>query len=101
MDGSSLPQEAIGEYNLLELAPDGRIYIKIQKCMYGLPQAGILTSKLLQRRLAVDGYHPTKHSHGLWKHETRPVLFSLVVDDFRINYFVISPPFCMTLAFVS
>jgi hypothetical protein len=40
----------------------------------------------LQRRLAVDGYHPTEHTHGLWKHETRLVWFSLVVDDFVIKY---------------
>jgi hypothetical protein len=53
--------------------------------MYGLPQAGILANKLLQRRLALDGYHPNEHTHGLWKHETRPVWFSLVVDDFSIK----------------
>jgi hypothetical protein len=25
-------------------------------------------------------------THGLWKHEMRPVWFSLVVDDFGIKY---------------
>jgi hypothetical protein len=53
--------------------------------MYGLPQAGILAIELLQRRLALDGYHPTKHTHGLWKHETHPVWFLLVVDDLGIK----------------
>jgi hypothetical protein len=48
-----------------------------------LPQEIIdkFASELLQQRLALDGYRPTKHTHGLWKHETRPVWFSLVVDD--------------------
>jgi hypothetical protein len=54
--------------------------------MYGFPQAGILANGLLQRRLALDGYCPTKHTHGLWKHKTRPFWFSLVVDDFGIKY---------------
>jgi hypothetical protein len=54
--------------------------------MYGLPQAGILMNKLLQQRLSLDGYRPTKHTHGLWKHETRPFWFSLVVDDLGIKY---------------
>jgi hypothetical protein len=54
--------------------------------MYGLPQSGILANELLQLRLNLDGYRPTKHTHGLWKHETRPVWFSLVVDDFDIKY---------------
>jgi hypothetical protein len=33
---SSLPQEVIDTYNLLELAHDGWIYIEIQKCTFGL-----------------------------------------------------------------
>jgi hypothetical protein len=83
---SSLPQELIDEYNLLQLAHDGRLYIEIQKGMYGLPQAGILAKKVLQRRLALDGYLPTEHTHGLWKQETCLVWFLLVVDDFGIKY---------------
>jgi hypothetical protein len=46
---SSLPQEIIDEFGLLELAHDGRVYIEIQKGMYGPPQVGILANKLLQR----------------------------------------------------
>jgi hypothetical protein len=68
------------------LAHDGQVYIEIQKGMYGLPQAGILANELLQRRLELDDYRPTIHTHGIWKHETRPVWFSLVVDDFGIKY---------------
>jgi hypothetical protein len=37
---SSLPQEKIDKYDLIELAQDGKVYIEIQKGMYGLPQAG-------------------------------------------------------------
>jgi hypothetical protein len=53
---SSLPQEMIEKYDLIELAQDGKVYIEIQKGMYGLPQAGILANELLQRNLAKDGY---------------------------------------------
>jgi hypothetical protein len=41
---SSLPQEMIENYDLNELAQDGKVYIAIQKGMYGLPHAGILTN---------------------------------------------------------
>jgi hypothetical protein len=54
--------------------------------MYGLPQAGILANELLQRNLAKDGYRPMQHTHGLWKHDTRPISSSLVVDDFGVKY---------------
>jgi hypothetical protein len=83
---ASLPQETIEKYNLNEMAQDGKVYIEIQKGMYGLPKAGILTNKLLQRHLAKDGYRPTTHTHGLWTHDTRPISFLLVVDDFRVRY---------------
>jgi hypothetical protein len=83
---SSLPQETIDKYNLMEMAQDGKVYIEIHKGMYGLPQAGILANELLQRNLAKDGYRPTQHTHGLWKHDTRPISFSLVVDDFGVKY---------------
>jgi hypothetical protein len=53
---SSLPQETIDKYYLIELPKDGKVYIEIQKDMYGLPQAGILTNELLQRNLAKDSY---------------------------------------------
>jgi hypothetical protein len=43
---SSLPQETIDKYDLIELAQDRKVYIEIQKGMFGLPQAGILASKL-------------------------------------------------------
>jgi hypothetical protein len=36
---SSLPQETIDKYDLIELSQDGKVYIEIQKGMYGLPQA--------------------------------------------------------------
>jgi hypothetical protein len=72
---SSLPQETIDKYKLIELSQDGKVYIEIQKGMYGLPQAGILANELLQRNLAKDGYRPTQHTHGLWKHDTCPISF--------------------------
>jgi hypothetical protein len=46
----------------------------------------ILANELLQRNLAKDGYQPTQHTHDLWKHDTRPISFSLVVDDFGVKY---------------
>jgi hypothetical protein len=51
-----------------------------------LPQAGILANELLQRNLAKDGYRPTTHTHVLLTHDTRPISFSLVVNDFGVKY---------------
>jgi hypothetical protein len=83
---SLIPQEIIDEYNLMEKVHNGRIYIEIQRGMYGLPQSGILAQDLLTKRLAKHGYRPCRHTPGLWKHDTRPVTFTLVVDDFGVKY---------------
>ena len=70
----------------MPLVHHGRIYVELHKGMYGLPQAGILANILLTERLAPHGYYQCRHTPGLWRHKWRPILFSLVVDDFGIQY---------------
>ncbi len=54
-------------YNLANKATsDGHVYIKIQKGMYGLPQAGILPQELLEQRLNKHGYRQSPSTPGLW-----------------------------------
>ena len=43
-----IPDEIIQEYDLLSIASDGWVYIKIAKGIYGLPQAGKLANDLLK-----------------------------------------------------
>ena len=82
-----IPQEIIDEYNLTsKLASDGHVYVEIRKGMYGLPQAGILAQQLLEKRLNAHGYSQSKAVPGLWTHKTRPISFTLVVDDFGVKY---------------
>ena len=73
-------------YNLDSKIHHGYVYVEIRKGMYGLPQAGKLANDLLQKHLKPYGYEPVKHTPGLWKHQTRPINFTLVVDDFGIKY---------------
>ena len=81
-----IPDAIIEQYKLKELAQDGWVYIEIRKGMYGLPQAGILANKLLVKRLDKFGYAPVRYTPGLWRHKWRPIMFSLVVDDFGVKY---------------
>eukprot|EP00804_Cyclotella_cryptica_P004433 CCRYP_006852-RB/>CCRYP_006852-RB protein AED:0.14 eAED:0.09 QI:0/-1/0/1/-1/1/1/0/489 len=73
-------------YNLWDKIYNEYVYIEIRRRCYGLPKAGILANKLLKQRLATDGYFELPHTPGLFKHISRPVQFSLVVDDFGIKY---------------
>jgi hypothetical protein len=54
--------------------------------MYGLPHAGTLPNQLLAHRLTIHGYHQTTFTPGLWPYVTRPVQFTLVVEDFGVQY---------------
>jgi hypothetical protein len=65
---------------------NGFVNVEIRRGMYGLPQAGRIAYDYLKDLLAPHGYAPCELTPGLWKHKTRPIAFSLVVDDFGVKY---------------
>ena len=82
------PPDIRNKYHLDNtVAPDGYVYIRIKKGMYGLKQAALLAYQHLKQCLAPHGYAPVVGTVGLWAHETRPTKFCLCVDDFGIKYF--------------
>lgn len=84
---SDIPDDVIAFYNLNSKATsDGYIYVCIKLGMYGLPHAGIMAQKLLEERLNKKGYFQSKICPGFWKHESRPISFTLCVDDFCVKY---------------
>ena len=62
------------------------MYIKIQKGMCGLPQAGILAQQQLEQQLNEHRYHQSPLALGLWKHKTQPISFTLCDNDYRVKY---------------
>ena len=78
-----LPDAIIKQFKLTPLFDNGFVYVEI---MYGLPQAGRLANDQLVAFLKPHGYTPFPLTHGLWRHATRDVVFSLVVDDFGVRY---------------
>jgi hypothetical protein len=84
---ADMPEDVIKHYNLRDRAtPDGYGHCEIQKGMYGLPQAGIIAQQLLEECLQKHGYRQSQTTPGLWKHDTHPICFSLVVDNFGVKY---------------
>ena len=60
--------------------------MKTQKGMYGLPKAAKIANDKLKINLAKFGYKPAPITSGIWRNQTFPLQFSLVVDDFGIKY---------------
>jgi hypothetical protein len=83
---SLFPMWTIEQYKLNKLAVDGWVYIKMRCAIWGLPQAGILANKRLRQKLVLFGYHKNVNTPGLWMHESRPITFTLVVDNFGVKF---------------
>jgi hypothetical protein len=84
---ANMPANVIEHYHRNKIAtPNGHIYCEIQKGMHGLSQTGIIAQELLADQLKNHGYTQCKTMPGLWKHNSRPIAFSLVVNDFGMKY---------------
>ena len=65
---TDIPDKVVQEYQLHEsgkATADSFVYVEVRKGMYGLPQAGILSQQLLERRLNDKGYFQSTLVPGL------------------------------------
>ena len=54
--------------------------------MYGLPPSGRIAHDTLLEHLHLYIYHPSIKKPWIWKHNSRPINFTLVVGDFGVKY---------------
>ena len=82
-----VPKGVIHHYNQQNKVIEDRwVYYEIRKAIYGLKQSGKLANIKLQTVLAIEGKKPCRFTHELYKHETWNITFSLIVDDFGVQY---------------
>ena len=82
-----LSDDIIEHYKLHDMTHNGHVLVKICKGMYGLRQeAGRLAYDKLVTHLATHRYAPIESTPGPFKHSTKPVHFTLVVDNFGVKY---------------
>ena len=82
-----IPEDIIKEYKLKEKTDTkGAVYIVSNRGMYGLPQSRLLDNELLEKRLNRRGYQKIKFVPGLWEQNWQSIQFTLVVDNFGVNY---------------
>ena len=77
-----LLEHVIQQYQLRGKEKNGFIYVEIRKALYGLPQ---VANKHLKKRLVPAGYYEVLHTPGLWRHISRPIALTLVVDGFSVK----------------
>jgi hypothetical protein len=86
MNLRTIPHEYRIKLGLTQLQPNNSILWKIDKGLYGIPQAGRLAQKELVAHLANSGYIMSTTTPCLFSHITRPIRFVLWVDDFLIKF---------------
>ena len=64
---------------------DGYVYCEARKGMYVLKQEASPAFENLIKLLSPHGYFTFRESTGLWKHQARPTVFTLCVDNFDIK----------------
>lgn len=82
---NDLKEEIIQLYELDNKQTNVWFYVEVRKGMPGMPQVGLLANKLLPKRLAKHGYFPCT-TPRLWRLKWHPFVFTLVVDDFGVQY---------------
>jgi hypothetical protein len=88
---ADIPTEIIDEYTLNTFAynnPKGKavVLFEVTMGMYGLPHAGYLAQEELKKFLLTHNFIECPHTPACYKHKSRPIQFSLVVDDFGVQY---------------
>lgn len=78
-----IPDAVIKRYNLGNAQS---FMVRINGTIYGLPQAGLLAQEKLIVHLADHGFHQAANTPCLFRHTTRDLMFTLVVDDFLVKY---------------
>ena len=82
---TDFPEHVQQQYNIQSHSKNGYVYLEIWRSIYSLPQAGKLSNKYLQDKLRPHGYYDVSRTPGLWKHISRPIDLSLVVDYFGVK----------------
>jgi hypothetical protein len=80
------PIYIIEQYDLKKHTLNGCVHLEMRRAVWGLPQTGMLANKRLRQKLAPFGYYECLNTLGLWYHISRPISFTLIVDDFCIKY---------------
>ena len=83
---ASIADKIIEQYSLRTLSSDGWVYLDIRKGMPCLKETSRIANDRLKAHLVQFVFAPVPRTLALWKHDTKPIFFSLVNDDFGVKY---------------
>ena len=81
-----IPDDILTKYSLHQFIHNDTILFRVDKCMYGLPQAAYLSNRHLVQHLAKHDYVEDPNVPCLFSHASNKIQFTLIVDDFGVKY---------------
>ena len=85
---SVIPQEFIIAYNIKDKAHNGYIFAQVNKGMYGIPQIWLIIHDAIVKYLSLYVYYPSNNTSVICTHDSQPINFTLVFNDFGVKYSV-------------
>ena len=83
---SMIPHSFVEKFNVKGKAYNGYIFSGVTKVIYGIPKSGLIAHYDLVKYLEPYVYRPSRKTPGLWTHNSQPINFILVFDDFGVKY---------------
>ena len=80
-----MSKKVIETHDLERYIVNDAMLCEINMCMYGLPQAGLISQRRLIALLDKHGYLQDPNVPCLFKHRENGCVFTLVVDDFGVK----------------
>jgi hypothetical protein len=80
------PQWIIEQYDLMHHPLNRKVHLELRHAVWGLPRVGILAKKQLRWKLDPFRYHECLNVPGLCYHETCPISFTLMGNNFGVKY---------------
>ena len=74
------------KYNFKGKTHNGYIFAWVTKGIYEISQAGWIAHYALVKHLKPYVYRPSRKTLGIRTHDSHPINFTLVVDDFGVKY---------------
>jgi hypothetical protein len=81
-----IPPETVAAYSKSIVIVNGKAMVEIVKGIYGLPHAGKIAQDRLISHLESCGFIQSTNTTCFFTHVSKPIAFTLVVDDFGVKY---------------
>ena len=86
IDFSLILQDVIYKYNLIDRKINSFLYVRVDKGMHGIFQAGIITHTALKEYLLLIVYKPTPITSEFWLQNKNVIMFTIFVGNFGIRH---------------